>query len=94
MSATNSVMTPYNLTYQAKDTLKSYIPKLHITYNAQELDDEHPLRYVNQAGGYDRDSSREHLDGPLQLCDRCSSGGPATHWTRDLEDHLVATPTE
>ncbi len=43
MSATNDVVTPYNLPYQAKDALKSYVPKLHNTYNAQELDDEHPL---------------------------------------------------
>ncbi|WP_408960788.1 hypothetical protein [Natrinema sp. 74] len=31
-----------------------------------------------------------HLEGPLQLCSRCSPGGPATYWTRDLDDHLVA----
>jgi hypothetical protein len=35
-----------------------------------------------------------HLDGPVQLCARCSPGGPATYWTRDLEEHLVATPAE
>lgn len=35
-----------------------------------------------------------HLEGPLQLCARCSPGGPATYWTRDLEKHLVATPAE
>ena len=35
-----------------------------------------------------------HLEGPLQLCERCSPGGPATYWTRDLEAHLVATPTD
>jgi hypothetical protein len=33
-----------------------------------------------------------HLEGPLHLCVRCSPGGPATYWTRDLDDHLVATP--
>jgi len=31
-----------------------------------------------------------HLEGPLQLCERCSPGGLATYWTRDLEEHLVA----
>lgn len=31
-----------------------------------------------------------HLEGALQLCARCSPAGPATHWTRDLEEHLVA----
>jgi len=30
-----------------------------------------------------------HLEGPLQLCDRCSSGSLATYWTRDLEAHIV-----
>ena len=60
MSATNDVVTPYNLPYQAKDALKSYVPKLHNTYNAQELDDEHPLRFVNRAGKFDRDSSRKY----------------------------------
>ncbi|WP_222912671.1 hypothetical protein [Natrinema sp. SYSU A 869] len=35
-----------------------------------------------------------HLEGPLQLCARCSPSGPATYWTRDLEEHLVAAPEE
>ena len=30
-----------------------------------------------------------YLEGPLQLCERCSPGGLATYWTRDLEEHLV-----
>ncbi len=30
-----------------------------------------------------------HLEGPLQLCARWSPGGTDTHWTRDLEEHLV-----
>jgi hypothetical protein len=43
MSAVNDIVTPYDLPYQAKDALKSYVPKLRDTYNASELDDEHPL---------------------------------------------------
>ena len=35
-----------------------------------------------------------HLEGPLQFCDRCSPGGLATYWTRDLEEHLVQGITE
>mgnify|MGYP006287987793 FL=1 len=31
-----------------------------------------------------------HLEGSLQLCVRCSPGGPATYWTRDFEEHVVA----
>ncbi|MFC6993207.1 hypothetical protein ACFQH3_16695 [Haladaptatus sp. GCM10025707] len=30
-----------------------------------------------------------HLEGTLHLCIRCSPGGPATYWTRDLDEHLV-----
>jgi putative transposase len=60
MSATNDVVTPYDLPYQAKDALKSYVPKLHNMYHAKELADEHPLRFVNRAGKFDRDTSREY----------------------------------
>jgi hypothetical protein len=35
-----------------------------------------------------------HLEGPLQLCARCSPGGLATYWTRDLGEHLITTPAE
>jgi len=31
-----------------------------------------------------------HLEGPLQVCSRCSPSGPATYWTRDLRPHLVS----
>ncbi|WP_083865985.1 DUF7558 family protein [Natrinema gari] len=31
-----------------------------------------------------------HLEGALQLCARCSPGGPATYWTCDLEKHIVS----
>jgi len=35
MSAVNDIVTPYDLPYQAKDALKSYVPKLRKTYNAE-----------------------------------------------------------
>ncbi|WP_254831399.1 transposase [Haloglomus salinum] len=60
MSAVNDVVTPYELPYQAKDALKSYVPKLRDTYNAEELDDEHPLRLVNRAAKFDYSEEREH----------------------------------
>ena len=60
MSAVNDIVTPYDLPYQAKDALKSYIPKLRATYNADELDDEHPLRLVNRAATFDYSDEREH----------------------------------
>ena len=30
-----------------------------------------------------------HLEGPVQFCARCSPGGPATYWTRNLDQHLI-----
>ncbi|PSP91625.1 hypothetical protein BRC87_02335 [Halobacteriales archaeon QS_4_66_20] len=29
------------------------------------------------------------LTRPLQLCARCSPGGPATYWMHNLTEHLV-----
>jgi IS605 OrfB family transposase len=60
MSAVNDVVTPYDLPYQAKDALKSFVPKLRRTYNAEELDDEHPLRLVNRAAKFDYSDERKH----------------------------------
>ena len=33
-----------------------------------------------------------HLEGSLQLCERCGPGGLAMYWTRGLEEHIVAMP--
>ncbi len=60
MSAVNDIVTPYDLPYQAKDALKSYVPKLHKTYDAEELGDEHPLRLVNRAATFDYSDEREY----------------------------------
>ncbi|TYL37190.1 transposase [Natronococcus pandeyae] len=60
MSAVNDIITPYDLPYQAKDALKSYVPKLRKTYDAREIDDEHPLRLVNRAARFDYSDEREH----------------------------------
>ncbi|SDY53361.1 RNA-guided endonuclease TnpB family protein [Halobellus clavatus] len=60
MSAVNDIVTPYDLPYQAKDALKSYVPKLRDTYNAEELDDEHPVRLVNRAAKFDYSEEREY----------------------------------
>jgi len=32
-----------------------------------------------------------HLEGPLQLCERCSPDGLATYWTRKLEKHSLSS---
>jgi len=60
MSAVNDIVTPYDLPYQAKDALKSYVPKLYKTDNAVELGDDHPLRLVNRAATFDYTDEREH----------------------------------
>jgi putative transposase len=49
MSAVSDIVTPYDLPYQAKAALCNYVPQLHGTYDAEELDDGHPLRLTNQA---------------------------------------------
>jgi putative transposase len=60
MGGVSNVVTPYDLPYQAKAALCSYVPKLRKTYNAREIDDEHPLRLTNQAAKFDRDESRHY----------------------------------
>jgi hypothetical protein len=60
MSAVNDNVTPYDLPYQAKDALKSYVPKLRDTYNASELNDEHRLRLVDRAAKFDYSDEREY----------------------------------
>lgn len=60
MNGVSKVVTPYDLPYQAKAALCNYVPKLRKTYNARELDDEHPLRLTNQAAEFDHSPEREH----------------------------------
>lgn len=60
MGGVSDVVTPFDLPYQAKAALCSYVPKLRKTYNARELDDEHPLRLTNQAATFDHSDDREH----------------------------------
>ncbi|MFD1640944.1 transposase [Halohasta litorea] len=59
-SAVNEVVTPYTLTSYAKDALKSYVPKLRDTYNASELDDDHPVRFTNRGFRIDHSEDRRH----------------------------------
>ncbi len=60
MTGVSDVVTPYDLPYQAKAALCNYVPKLRNTYNAREIDDEHPLRLTNQAAKFDHSGEREH----------------------------------
>jgi len=59
-SAVNDVVTGYNLTSYAKDALKKYVPQLRRTYNAEELDDDHPVRFTNRGFRIDHSGEREH----------------------------------
>ena len=48
-SATNDVVTPYDLSGYAKNALKQYVPQLcGGSYDADELHDEHPVRFTNE----------------------------------------------
>ncbi|MUV85061.1 IS200/IS605 family element transposase accessory protein TnpB [Natronomonas sp. CBA1123] len=60
MTATSDVVTPYDLPYQAKAALCNYVPQLHGTYDAQELDDNHPARLTNQAAEFDHSPERDY----------------------------------
>jgi len=60
MSSVSDIVTPYDLPYQAKAALCNYVPKLRKTYNAQELDDEHPIRFTNQAAKFDHSEERDY----------------------------------
>lgn len=59
-TAVNDVVTGYNLTSYAKDALKNYVPQLRRTYNASELDDDHPVRFTNRGWRLDHSDEREH----------------------------------
>jgi len=59
-SAVNDVVTPYTLTSYAKDALKSYVPTLRDTYNASELNDDHPVRFTNRGFRLDHSEDRRH----------------------------------
>lgn len=58
--AVNDVVTAYTLTSYAKDALKNYVPKLRGTYNASELDEDHPVRFTNRGWRLDHSADREH----------------------------------
>jgi putative transposase len=97
-TAVNDVITGYNLTSYAKDALKNYVPQLRRTYNANELDDEHPVRFTNRGFRIDHSDERKH-----EFCWRVPQAGrgnafwiplrinPAQHelWTDLLTDDVT-----
>jgi IS605 OrfB family transposase len=46
-AAANDVVVEYDLSGYAKNALKRYVPQLATTYDADELHDEHPVRFTN-----------------------------------------------
>ncbi|MDB2269299.1 transposase, partial [Halorubrum ezzemoulense] len=44
----NDVVVNYDLSGYAKNALKKYVPQLTTTYNADELHDNHPVRFTNE----------------------------------------------
>ncbi len=59
-TAVNDVVIGYDLTSYAKDALKNYVPQLRRTYNASELDDDHPVRFTNRGWKLDHSEERTH----------------------------------
>ena len=60
MSAVSDIVTPYDLPYQAKAALCNYVPQLHNTYDAREIEDDHPVRLTNQAAAFDHSAERDY----------------------------------
>ena len=72
-SAVNDVVTGHTLTSYAKDALKNYVPQLRRTYNASELDDDHPVRFTNRGFRIDHSEERRH-----EFCWRVPQAGRGT----------------
>jgi len=75
MSATNDVVKTYDLPYQAKDALKRFVPQLHDSYGASDLEDDHPVRFGNRAAKFDRDAARTH-----EICWNVPQSGRGTNF--------------
>ena len=70
-----------------------------INCTIQETDDPDERGHHTRDGGLIVDTAAAltrfhvelaHLEGTLRFCERCSPGGRATYWTRDLGDHIVS----
>ncbi|MEF8867646.1 MAG: transposase [Haloarculaceae archaeon] len=47
-TAANDVVVEYDLSGYVKNALKQYVPQLHTSYDADELHDDHPVRFTNE----------------------------------------------
>ena len=52
-SAANDVVVEYDLSGYAKNALKKYVPQLYNSYDADELHDDHPVRFTNEGLQFD-----------------------------------------
>lgn len=57
MSETNNVVTPFELPYQVKDALKSYVLTIA---GSDSVPEETPIRFVNRAARFDRNPDRAY----------------------------------
>ena len=48
MGEANDIVGDYQLSSYAKNALKRYLPQLTTTYGANELSDDHPVRFTNE----------------------------------------------
>ncbi|WP_049984145.1 zinc ribbon domain-containing protein [Halorubrum sp. BV1] len=48
LSEANDIVGDYQLSSYAKNALKRYVPQLTTTYGADELSDNHPVRFTNE----------------------------------------------
>jgi putative transposase len=58
--AVNGIVTDYDLTSYAKDALKNYVPQLRRSYDAGEIEDDHPIRFTNRGWRIDYSPDRDH----------------------------------
>ena len=58
--AVNDIVTAYDLTSYAKDALKNYVPQLRRSYDAGEIEDDHPAQFTNRGWQLDHSANRDH----------------------------------
>ncbi|WP_152418554.1 RNA-guided endonuclease TnpB family protein [Halorubrum distributum] len=72
-SEINDLVTGYDLTSYAKDALKQYVPQLEYSYDADELAEDHPVRFTHRGLQIDHSSTRAH-----EFCWRVPQAGYGT----------------
>ena len=60
LSAVGEIVVPYDLPYQAKAAVCTFVRQLRQVDHAKELGDGQPVRFSNQAATFDHSSERTH----------------------------------